>query len=157
MTSLPVTAARVAGQQDLRGAVVAVDGVLRHATRTGTPGLTQFQTAIEGLPAAAARRRAAAALDLADARSESAGESLSRIGMHLLGYALPELQQEFAIDGRVYRGDFSWPGLIGEFDGRLARVMADHDVTRRVFSRLPEPVRASAPVLVLRNSSPSET
>lgn len=67
-------------------------------------------------------RGARAALEFADARAESVGESLSRAQMHLLGFPAPALQTEFdRSDGGVDRVDFDWPdhGLFGEFDGDL--------------------------------------
>ncbi|GAA1799899.1 hypothetical protein [Agromyces neolithicus] len=67
-------------------------------------------------------RGARIALEFADARAESVGESLSRAQMHLLGFPAPALQTEFdRADGGVDRVDFDWPdhGLFGEFDGDL--------------------------------------
>ena len=65
-------------------------------------------------------RKARGALEFADGRSESAGESLSRVGIHFLGLPAPELQVPF-FDSRGLIGivDFWWPqfNLIGEFDG----------------------------------------
>lgn len=63
----------------------------------------------------------------ADGRSESAGESIARAIMIELGFAMPELQVEFAhpLDSRrSYRVDFLWmredgSRVIGEFDGRV--------------------------------------
>ena len=59
----------------------------------------------------------------ADARSGSAGESLSRGQMHLLGVPLPDLQVAFPRGGGLDGTDivdFDWPGLgvFGEFDGK---------------------------------------
>lgn len=72
------------------------------------------------------RRRGVGAADralaFADARAESAGESLSRAQMHLLGFPAPQLQVCFdRADGGVDRVDFDWPefGAYGEFDGDL--------------------------------------
>lgn len=77
------------------------------------------------LVAAAAGRRgvrsARLAVGFADARSGSAGESVSRANLHLLGYPAPELQVAFRrYDGGVDVVDFDWPafGRFGEFDGR---------------------------------------
>jgi len=67
-------------------------------------------------------RSADRALAFADARAESAGESMSRAQMHLLGFPAPELQACFdRADGGVDRVDFDWPefGAYGEFDGDL--------------------------------------
>ena len=55
-----------------------------------------------------------------DGRSESVGESLSRLRMREAGLPMPDLQQEIITrDGRRYRVDFLWRelGIVGEFDG----------------------------------------
>ncbi|MFE7630096.1 endonuclease domain-containing protein [Kocuria sp. NPDC057446] len=66
-------------------------------------------------------RRARTALDLADPRAESPGESLIRIV--LLQSGLPAFVPQLTIPtGRgVYRADFAWPGagVLLEFDGRV--------------------------------------
>jgi len=66
------------------------------------------------------RVRCEQAIGLADGESGSAGESLSRVVMHVLGVPAPILQQSF-YDARGLIGyvDFWWPAfnLIGEFDG----------------------------------------
>lgn len=66
-------------------------------------------------------RMAKRALLFADARSESAGESLSRVRIHQLGLPEPDLQRSL-YDGRgrfLGRVDFWWEEfeLAGEFDG----------------------------------------
>lgn len=62
-------------------------------------------------------------LDFADPRSESVGESFSRIRLHELGLPSFELQFEvFDADGYLLgRCDFAWPEhkTLGEFDGRV--------------------------------------
>lgn len=76
---------------------------------------------------AAQHRRGAgiarAALAFADGRSESVGESLSRVRLAALRLPLPELQANvFDALGRwVARTDFCWElaGVLGEFDGKL--------------------------------------
>lgn len=51
---------------------------------------------------------------LADGRSESVLESLSRAVMFEQGFPKPELQVRLVdSDGEFGRGDFGWPGLIG--------------------------------------------
>lgn len=59
------------------------------------------------------------AVRIADGRSESPGESLSRVRMWQEGLPRPELQHEIEVDGRVIRVDFFWPTIpvAGEFDG----------------------------------------
>jgi len=65
------------------------------------------------------------ALELADGRSGSPGESLSRASMHIAGMPAPELQAEFRDrTGRIGFVDFWWPEarLVGEFDGHAKYV-----------------------------------
>jgi len=61
------------------------------------------------------------ALAFADGRSESAGESRSRVRLRDAGLPAPDLQ--VSVDdagGRpLGRVDFGWPGVVGEFDGRI--------------------------------------
>lgn len=61
-------------------------------------------------------------LHVADPRSESVGESFSRIRLHEMGLPTPELQLEvFDAAGQLLgRSDFAWPehNTLGEFDGR---------------------------------------
>jgi hypothetical protein len=68
-------------------------------------------------------RQARRAVALLDARSESAGESLSRVRLHEDGLPAPELQQDiFDDEGQfVARVDFFWKEqrTIGEFDGKI--------------------------------------
>lgn len=75
-------------------------------------------TLLEGLGTGS---HAARILGCADARSGSAGESLSRGQMHLIGVPMPDLQRSFPrIDlPGVDVVDFDWPQLetFGEFDG----------------------------------------
>ena len=55
------------------------------------------------------------------ARSESPGESLSRVRMWQATLPHPDLQHEVHIDDHTYRLDFLWPRtkVVGEFDGRI--------------------------------------
>jgi hypothetical protein len=68
-------------------------------------------------------RQARRALALLDPRSESAGESVSRVRLHEAGLPAPELQQNiYDEDGQfVARVDFCWQEqrTIGEFDGKI--------------------------------------
>ncbi len=62
---------------------------------------------------------ASSVLQFLDGRSESIGESLSRIRMREYGLPVPDLQRELVIfDGRRVRVDFYWEdlGVVGEFD-----------------------------------------
>ena len=65
--------------------------------------------------------RARGALAFSDARSGSAGESCSRVGIWRISLSAPTLQQEFRdAQGLIGLTDFFWPelGIVGEFDGR---------------------------------------
>ena len=68
-------------------------------------------------------RMAMRALRFADARSESAGESLSRVRIHTLGLPAPDLQRTLYDDRGhfIARVDFWWEEfrLAGEFDGMV--------------------------------------
>ncbi len=59
------------------------------------------------------------AIRFADGRSESPGESLSRVQMARLGVEPPRLQHVVDGAGALYRTDFAWPErmIVGEFDG----------------------------------------
>ena len=66
-------------------------------------------------------RSARTAVHLTDARSESPGESLSRVRMWQATLPHPDLQHEVHIDDHTYRLDFLWPRtkVVGEFDGHI--------------------------------------
>lgn len=68
------------------------------------------------------RRAAEQVIEFADPRSGSPGESLSRAGMLLLGFEIPDLQVALSDDhGQVGIVDFLWRSvnLVGEFDGNV--------------------------------------
>ena len=75
---------------------------------------------MERWPGVRAARRTVGFLDAA---SESVGESVSRVRMHLDGLPAPELQQDIlGPDGQVIaRVDFLWreQRVVGEFDGKV--------------------------------------
>lgn len=87
-------------------------------------------------------RSALRAAALADARAESGGESIARANMHLLGFAMPELQvwiEDPVEPGKWFRVDFLWLTadgrlVIGELDGRQKterpELMAGRDALR---------------------------
>lgn len=66
------------------------------------------------------------ALQFADPLAESAGESLSRVRIHELGFEPPVLQVSFELGSTVARVDFYWPGcgVVGEFDGKVKYLRA---------------------------------
>jgi hypothetical protein len=77
--------------------------------------------------AVAARRHgvvtARAALEFADGRSKSVGESVSRVRMADAGLPMPQLQLNVfdGLGGWLARPDFCWEelGVLGEFDGQI--------------------------------------
>jgi hypothetical protein len=119
---LPVTTpartfADAARRLPIGWAVALGDQALRHGTPVDE--IEQVLGSMLGWPGIGGARRAAALLD---PRSESAGESLSRVLLVQAGLARTELQLPVVgTDGDlVGRVDFAWPEhrTIGEFDGR---------------------------------------
>ncbi len=117
-TTLPRTVVDLACTLPLPDAVAVGDGALRLGA---TPlDLSSVLADVGPRRGIATTRRA---LELLDARSESYGESISRVLM--LERGLVDLvPQQLIRDGRgvvVARVDFAWPaqGVIGEFDGRV--------------------------------------
>ncbi|CAM2779012.1 hypothetical protein ACSL103130_02270 [Actinomyces slackii] len=116
-TSAADTAVDLARCGGLVQGVCAMDSALAQGRVTGEA----IEDAVERLGRGARGVRCArTAAHLADGRSESPGESLSRVRMWQAGLPRPELQYEVCIDGRIYRFDFFWarPRVDGEFDGR---------------------------------------
>jgi len=103
-------------------AVVPLDHVLKPDLSQRLPALTKEQL-LAGIAehyTAAAEQRIRTAVDFADQRSGSAGESYSRALMWVAGFQAPELQYEIR-DGTGVVGftDYYWEGVrvAGEFDG----------------------------------------
>ena len=128
VTGLLQTVADIACDRGFISAVAGLDAAIGPVLRSDA------LIVVPGAPAAAIAERLGAfgrrrgvrgairALEFADPRSESVGESLSRAQMHLLGFPEPELQVRFdRADGGFDRVDFDWPefGAFGEFDGDL--------------------------------------
>lgn len=97
----------------LRSAVVVADSALRLRLTT-LDRLREMIAESSGRPGI---RRAAEAVGLADPRSESVLESISRVAMHLHGLPAPRTQVVVGQAGA--RVDFLWEdfGVIGEADG----------------------------------------
>lgn len=114
------TAVDLARLHSLACGVAAMDNVLHRGLAT----YAELNRELEAIPKGGrGRRRARLALALADGRSESAGESLSRVRLFELGYPRPDLQHRF-FDHRgtfVARTDLFWEveQMVGEFDGLL--------------------------------------
>ncbi len=118
VTSVARTVVDVARRLPWEQAVVVADGAL-HTGRVTVDELA-------GALARAAHRRGAPAarrsIAFADARSESVGESRSRVAVHRAG--LPAPVPQWAVRGPggfVARADLGWPErrTVGEFDGRV--------------------------------------
>ena len=83
---------------------------------------TELTDAVDRLATGARGIRSArTAIHLTDERSESPGESLSRVRMWQATLPRPDLQHEVHVEGQTYRLDFLWPRtmVVGEFDGRI--------------------------------------
>ncbi len=113
------TALDLARSLPLEPAVVLLDAALHR-------GLVQeplLAGGAQGMAGTRGSRVAARALGLADARSESVGESRSRVLLHRLGLAPSTLQRVVrSASGReLGRVDFAWEEerVVGEFDGRV--------------------------------------
>jgi hypothetical protein len=99
-------------------AVAAGDRALRYGL-----AVEELQEALGQLGRSPGVRAARRAIQMMDARSESAGESASRVRIIFDGLPLPELQQEIRTPGGVFvaRVDFRWKEqrTVGEFDGKI--------------------------------------
>ena len=100
----------------LESALCAADHALRHGLCTPA----ELEEAVAAVaPRVRGRPAARLVVALADARAMSPGESFSRARMFQLDLPRPELQVPLEDDDGVFgQGDFGWPGVVGEFDGR---------------------------------------
>lgn len=145
VTSLVRTLAEVATGPSFGRSVVMLDDALRDPqpgdVRSGlpVPRKEHLFGALDALGRPPGFARARLAIDFADGRSGSPGESLSRVQMRALGLPMPELQVPFHDHlGRIGIVDYFWPGLglAGEFDGhskygdarRFDRHLTAHEV-----------------------------
>ncbi|MFP3460647.1 type IV toxin-antitoxin system AbiEi family antitoxin domain-containing protein [Arthrobacter globiformis] len=114
-TSLERTVVDCCLMFNVRQSLILVD----HAARLGADLhlLRDYCTALTGRNGVMALRRA---LELVDARSESAGESLTRELIHRLRIPPPELQFVVRTPFGEHRLDFAWPEqrVALEFDGK---------------------------------------
>ena len=118
VTSLARTVLDLARSQPMDQAVAAGDRAL--AIGLDPLELRRGLLAMEFWPGV---RRARRTVEFLDERSESAGESVSRVRLAEEGIPRPDLQREiFGPDGRlVARVDFCWDErrTVGEFDGKV--------------------------------------
>lgn len=100
-------------------AVVVADAALA----TGRIGRAELDEALARATGWQGSPDARRAVGFADERSESVGESRSRVAIERAGLPTPVLQWEVLTGAgrRVRRVDFAWPELrtVGEFDGRV--------------------------------------
>lgn len=130
--SVETAAARIVTSAETRlaEAVLVLDGAWR-ALGAGPDGRAMLERAVAGR-AESEQARFARAMALSSPSSESAAESLARVPMWELGFALPSAQVELTIEGRLFRPDFLWPGkLILEVDGEGKYAGPDEASTRR--------------------------
>lgn len=114
--TLAETAVDVALHEHPWRAIVVLDAVLRRGISKDDVRAALDERGPRG------RARAVVLIEVADGESESAGESITRWGAHVLGAPTPVLQQEFAHDEVLRdRVDLWYPeqGVIVEFDGRV--------------------------------------
>lgn len=117
VTSVARTVADIARSLPLEVAVVIADAALNRGLVT----LDELGAAVERgarRPGIGAARRV---LAFADGRSQSPGESRSRVRMRLLGLPTPQLQMPIETRLGVFHADFGWPEFraVGEFDGLI--------------------------------------
>jgi hypothetical protein len=100
-------------------AVVAADAAL--ASGAVTPA--DLDACLARMGPVPGSRRAARVVSFSDGRSESVGESRSRVLLHRLGLPAPDLQVRLLRPDRsvIARCDFGWRDrrTVGEFDGRV--------------------------------------
>ena len=117
VTTLARTVADLARSLGFEQAVVTGDAALRQGLQHGE--VADCLARMRRWPGVIQARRV---LHFLDGRSESPGESRSRVGFLISGIPSPELQHEVYNDrGRLIgRTDFAWAelGTLGEFDGK---------------------------------------
>ncbi|NHC16620.1 hypothetical protein, partial [Motilibacter deserti] len=115
-TTLGRTVVDLARTAPFKDAVVAADSAL-HSGRVTVPELSGHLEEQWGWPGS---RRAQRVLTFAESRTESPGESLTRVLLTELGYAVVEPQAVVrGLSGRAYRVDFLLGRVVVEFDGKV--------------------------------------
>lgn len=109
----------VACRSSLEGGVVTADSALRQ-----DPGLSEaIQELQERFAYFPGSRRGRLAIELADPRADSPGESVTRVQFHRFGIPMPELQYHVVdrYGSLVGISDFYWEEQrhLGEFDGKI--------------------------------------
>jgi len=122
VTSPARTIVDLARDGDFEAAVVALDHALSPTLASSAQMLTKDDvwTCLDAMPSSRGRALATKAIEFGNGKAGSPGESVSRIGIHVLGFPAPELQVRHAApNGGYYETDFEWLEYhrIGEFDG----------------------------------------
>lgn len=121
VTSLVRTVADIAADPSFPRAICVGDAALNPRTREGLAGRTEVlrraDLYAELERGSSAPTRARDAVGFMDGRSESVGESVSRVSIARAGLPSPVLQQRFG----SWAVDFWWPEfeVVGEFDGAI--------------------------------------
>lgn len=117
VTSVARTVVDLARTLPFEQAVVVADGALRRRPALSAE-LEEALARAARWPGSPGARRC---LGFADGRSESVGESRSRVAIARVGLPPPVPQWEVDLRGGRARADFGWPDLatVGEFDGRV--------------------------------------
>jgi predicted transcriptional regulator of viral defense system len=119
LTTVTRTVVDVARTESFEAAVSLADAAL-FRRQTSPPRLRECLARMGPVPGVRAATRV---LYFADGRSESVGESRSRVAMHRLGLPVPDLQPRVLRRDatEIGRCDFGWEQFrtLGEFDGRL--------------------------------------
>jgi hypothetical protein len=117
VTSLARTVSDVARTRAFDDALVMIE----HALREGLMVEGDLKRVIADGPTWRGIAWTKRALQYAEPRNESPGETLSMLRMREQGFELPECQVEVVVEGQRYRLDFVWMdrGVVGEFDGRV--------------------------------------
>ncbi len=121
VTSVAATAVTLARVLRFGQAVAVMDKAI-HEPRDGQSLTTraELDRALAQLGRIPGRTAARRVLEFASPLSGSPGESISRAGIFMLGFLLPELQvPHWDRDGLIGFTDFFWRGVgsVGEFDG----------------------------------------
>ncbi|GAA2002376.1 hypothetical protein [Microbacterium terricola] len=129
VTDLPRTVGDLIGRVRPETAVALADAALRKwAWDDGSlsyddTGAQAFTAQVRASPALQRGQRGVVqarwVLDFADGRAQGPGESVSRLYLHLLGFAAPRLQVRIALETSTHYLDFGLDdvGAWGEFDG----------------------------------------
>jgi hypothetical protein len=128
VTSVAATAVTLARVLRFGQAVAVIDKAI-HQPRDGEALTTMadLERTLAQLGRVAGRTAARRVVEFASPLSGSAGESISRAGIFMLGFVLPELQvPHWDREGLIGFTDFFWRsvGRVGEFDG-LGKYLRD--------------------------------